>query len=304
MKAPSYPSLVARVLVVVALLALACTPKGGGSSGGIFGSGPLLVAPSTPKVAKLEQQMHARLNRDRAKKGLPPLAYDDKLADCARAHSLDMHERGFFSHDSPRTGSLSDRLDRAGLLVAAARENLGEGETVDATQDALLRSPGHHANIMAKDVTHVGIGIIEIGSGGSERLLVTQVFATPIEEQDPDAARDVLARRIADARRKAGLGALAPNDTLDRLAKKHVDDVADDLDKSASQRIGEAVTKELSTSGLSSVAVATSVFIAPELYEPHPDAVSGRAKALGLATARAKDERGRPAIKLLLLVGY
>lgn len=294
----------APALLALALLVLACSPKGGGSSGGIFGSGPLVVAPSTPETAKLEHQMHARLNRDRAKKGLPPLDYDEKLADTARAHSLDMHERGFFSHDSPRTGSLSDRLDRAGLLVAAARENLGEGETVDATEDALLRSPGHHANIMAKDVTHVGVGIVEIGSGSSKRLLVTQVFAKPIEEQDPDGAREVLARSLAEARRKAGLRALPPNEVLDRLAKKYVTEVADNLDKSASQRIGEKVTQELEQSGLSSVAVATSVFIAPELYEPHPDAVSGRAKALGLATASAKDERGRPAIKLLLLVGY
>lgn len=293
-----------RTLVVAALLALACSPKGGGS--GKFGTGPLVTAPSTPEVSTLERQMHDRLNRDRAKKGLPPLELDAELADVARAHSKDMHERDFFAHDSPRTGSLEDRLDRAGRLVQAARENIGEGPTVDATQDALLESPGHYANIMAKDVSHVGIGIVRIGKGPSQRLLVTQVFARPIRdrEQDPDAARRAVAQKLASARRAAGLGALPAHPLLDRLAQKHVSEVPDDLDKSASERIGEAVTKELRGSDLSGVAVGTTVFLTPELYEASGAAAGPKARAIGIATAPARDARGRPAIKALLLIGF
>jgi uncharacterized protein YkwD len=296
----SWPLLAAALLL---MSSAACGPRPSSGGGAVFGAGPIVVAKSTAATAGLEQKMHARLNRDRKNQGLPPLALHAKLSDIARAHSKDMNERNFFSHDSPRTGSLEDRLDRASQLFAAGRENIGEGADVDGTQDALLKSAGHRANIMARDVTHVGIGIIRVGSGASERLLVTQVFAKPLEPADPAAARAVVARRVAEARRAAGLRALPAHPLLERLAKKHVADVADNLDPSAARKIGESVTGELAGSGLTGVAVGSSVFIAAELYEPRGAVTRREARALGIATAKARDERGRPAVKVLLLVG-
>lgn len=293
-------STLARWLLAAAISTIACARSGAPTS---FGSGPMVVAEATPKISALEREMHARLNRDRSKQGLGPLSFDAELADIARAHSKDMDERNFFSHDSPRTGSLEDRLDRAGVLMAVARENIGQGQSVDSTQDALLGSPGHRENIMSRDVTHVGIGIVQVGSGPSAHLMVTQVFAKPIARQDPDAARGAVARRIAAARRSAGVRALPAHPLLEKLAKKHVDDVTDDLDASASRRIGEAVTRELQGSGLSGVAVATTVFLSSDLYEPQGAVTAGNARAIGIATARARDARGRPAIKALFLVG-
>ncbi len=291
-----------RWFVLLLLVAFGCGASSGQSS--LFGVGPIVVAPSDPKTTPLEHQMHARLNRDRAGQGLGALAFDAKLADVARAHSKDMNERGFFAHESPRTGTLEDRLDRAGILVGAARENLGEGMTVDSTEDALLKSPGHHANIMSKDVTHIGIGIVKVGSGSSARLLVTQVFAAPIPRQDPAAARAIVARRVAEARQNAKQTALPPHPALEALARKYVGEVADDLDTGASRRIGDKVTHELEGSELSGVSVATSVFITPELYEPGSAVTDRDARAIGIAAAPAKDQRGRPAIKVLLLIGH
>jgi uncharacterized protein YkwD len=290
-------------LLFVALAILGCSGARRGGGGGSFGAGSIVDAPATAEISALERKMHARLNRDRQKQGLPPLEFDSELADIARAHSKDMHELDFFSHDSKRTGSLEDRLDRAGYLNRMARENIGEGPDVDGTQDALLESPGHRANIMSKDVTHVGIGILDIGKPGQPRILVTQVFATPIREQDPDAAKAAIAKRVSDARKSAGLRPLPSHPLLDKLAKKHVSDISDDLDKSSAERVGIAVTKELSGSGLSGVSVGASVFLTPELYEPNGAVMSGNAKALGIATTDAKDDRGRPAIKVLFLVG-
>jgi uncharacterized protein YkwD len=189
-------------------------------------------------------------------------------------------------------------------LVRAARENIGEGTTVDGTQQALLESPGHHANIMAKDVTHVGIGIVKKGAKGSQTLLVTQVFAAPIASQDPASARAVLTRKISDARRAAGVKPLPLHPLLEKLAQKHISDVGDDLDTADSKKIGEAVTGELQGTGISGVSVATTVFISPELYEPGGAVTSGQVRALGIATAPAKDAQGRPAIKALFLIGH
>jgi uncharacterized protein YkwD len=286
-------------LFIVASIA-ACTKRSGPAAK--FGQGPIIVAPATPEASALEHQMHARLNRDRAKKGLPPLAYDEKLADVGRAHSKDMNEANFFAHDSPRTGTLEDRLDRAGVLVLAARENLGEGPGVDGTQDALLASPGHYANIMADDVTHVGIGILNVGSKTEERLLVTQVFSTPAPEQSPGNARGAMLQRIMQARQKAGLGPLPSHPKLETLAKKYVDEIGDDLGD-ATDAIGDKVTKELVGSDLNGVVVGANAFIAVDLYNAEGSAVSGRAKAIGIATTKGTDARGRPAIKALVLIG-
>lgn len=287
-------------LLCCAAVFFSCTKKTGPAAK--FGQGPIIVAPATPETSALEHRMHERLNRDRAKKGLPALAYDEKLADVGRAHSKDMKEAGFFAHESPRTGTLEDRLDRAGVLVLAARENLGEGPGVDGTEDALLASPGHYANIMADDVTHIGIGILDVGTKTEERLLVTQVFATPAPTQSAEAARGAMLQRIAQARQKAGLGPLPSHPKLETLAKKYVDEIGDDLGD-ATDTIGDKVTKELAGSDLNGVVVGANAFIAVDLYQAEGSAVSGRAKAIGIATTKGTDSRGRPAIKALVLIG-
>ena len=248
--------------------------------------------------------MFNRLNRDRQKAGHAPLRYDERLAEIARAHSKDMQEGGFFDHTSPRTGTLEDRLDRAGQLTQVARENLGEGGDVDKTQDALLKSPLHHENIMADDVSHVGIGIVVLSRGGVRRLLVTQVFATPIEKQNPQNARDAMLSRIQAARRKAGLRPLAPHPTLESLAKSHVGSLGEGEDKAASERVGRDVANKLKGSGLRSATVAISVFVTVDIYQPQGAVMAGDAKALAIATTKGRDPRGRPAIKALILVGH
>jgi uncharacterized protein YkwD len=42
-------------------------------------------------------------------------------------------------------------------LVATGRENLAAASSVDTAEDGLLKSPGHFANLMATDITHIGI---------------------------------------------------------------------------------------------------------------------------------------------------
>lgn len=294
---------VACALAALALLGPAGCGGGGAAGPARFGAGAPEEVPATPEIAGLERAMHARLNRDRARKGLGPVAFDPALASIARGHSKDMSDHRFFAHESPRTGSLEDRLDRAGYLAAVARENLGEGPDVERTQDGLLASPGHHANIMAKDVSRVGIGIVKGGVAARENLLVTQVFATPIEPVDPGEALLVVAARIQDARRAAGLRPLPRDAKLDELARKHVGEVPDDLGPQAAERIGQAVTGALTGSGLRGVMVGTSLFLTPAIYEAKGAVVSKAARAVGIAAAPAKDERGRPAIKVLFLVG-
>ena len=117
--------------------------------------------------------MFERLNRDRARKGRAPLHWDPRLSEVARHHSADMRDHGFFEHESPSTGSVDNRLDAAGYPFLTARENLSEAPDVEQSEDALLESPHHYENIMAEDVTHVGVGIVGGGVRDPRNITVT-----------------------------------------------------------------------------------------------------------------------------------
>lgn len=127
-----------------------------------------------------EAQVLALLNADRQAAGLRPLALDARLVEIARAHSADMRAHRFVAHVSPRTGSPADRLKRAGIKPRLMSENLAQASSPRAIEQSLMDSPGHRANILHPDVTHVGIGAdILTGADGSRQLLVTQIFIQP-----------------------------------------------------------------------------------------------------------------------------
>jgi len=157
--------------LLAALLAPSCSSAATVSR---FGSWQPTIAASA-EIAALERAMADLVNRDRAARGLAPLSFDARLADVARGHSLDMRVAGFFGHLSPTTGSASDRLDHAGYIFTASRENLALADDVDAAQSWLLDSPRHHANIMADDVSHMGVGIVTGRGDDREVLTITAV---------------------------------------------------------------------------------------------------------------------------------
>lgn len=149
--------------------------------------------PSTPRFALLlalvlaagaagaesltaeEEQLVALINQARVDAGLTPLQADAGLSSVARAHSLDMATTGFFSHSSPMTGEMSDRLAAAGVDFRSAGENIAIDANVRSAHDALFGSAPHRQNLLSPDVTHLGVGIVSNG----RLLLVTEVFVRP-----------------------------------------------------------------------------------------------------------------------------
>ncbi len=71
-----------------------------------------------------------------------------------------MAAHGYVGHVSPRTGDVTRRFERAGIRAAVVRENVARGYGPRQIHDSLMRSPGHRANLLADDVTHVGIGVV------------------------------------------------------------------------------------------------------------------------------------------------
>lgn len=121
----------------------------------------------------LEQQMLAMVNEERAKEGLQPLKADTAMRRIARAHSLDMLRRGYFSHYSPDGKSLVDRARAAHIGYLIAGENLALAPTLEMAHRGLMKSPGHRANILQPRFGRVGIGVMDAGRYG---VMVTQDF--------------------------------------------------------------------------------------------------------------------------------
>jgi uncharacterized protein YkwD len=265
-----------------------------------FGSG-LARIPASGGVQRLERTMFARLNRDREARGLPALRFDERLSDIARHHSADMRDHHFFEHESPRTGSVDNRLDAAGYAFLTARENLSEAPDVERSQDGLLNSPPHFANIMSSDVTHVGIGIVEGGVVDASNLTVTQVFARPAEDEAPERAALRALERLDRERAARQRSPAKRSRQLMQLAEKHLEDLDERASPESVERAGQGVVKALEGKEAGSVMISAQLVPSSDRVG-FPDALLEASKCdVGLALRRAKGEHGRPALQVLLL---
>ena len=117
-------------------------------------------------------------NKIRTNKGLQPLAPLGPLDVAAVGHSQEMLDLDYFSHNSPVTGKVGDRLRRAGAPWTACAENIYRStgypleDVATETVDAWVRSPGHLKNIVNANFTHIGVGVVY----KNEEAVVTQVF--------------------------------------------------------------------------------------------------------------------------------
>jgi hypothetical protein len=108
------------------------------------------------------------VNKERRANGLNALEIDPKLQMMARRYSQEMIDNNFFSHTSPVSGELLDRVTAAGVddgwLLAG--ENLAGAPTVESAFQGLMNSPTHKDNILEPKYTRIGIGAIDGGPYG------------------------------------------------------------------------------------------------------------------------------------------
>lgn len=121
----------------------------------------------------LEAEMLNMVNKERTERGIKPLKADPKLRDVARAHSVDMFSRGYFSHYTPERKDPFDRMNQADVHFFIAGENLAFAHTLSIAHAGLMNSPGHRANILNPSFGRVGIGVLD---GGIYGLMITQDF--------------------------------------------------------------------------------------------------------------------------------
>lgn len=131
--------------------------------------------PLTPHgLAAITSDVVALTNAERTAAGLRPLSGDPRLTAAAQAHSDDMVARGFYSHTSPDGRQPWDRAAAAGCAHRGIGENIACGQRSAAeVVRGWMDSPGHRANILKPDFTHIGIGL---RGGGEMAMYWTQLF--------------------------------------------------------------------------------------------------------------------------------
>ncbi len=126
---------------------------------------------NTVNQGVFEKQVVELTNKERAKHGLAPLSVDAKLAETARAKSVDMAEQDYFDHTSPTYGSPFDMMDQFGVTYYTAGENIARGQfTPEEVVEAWMNSEGHRENILNANYTHIGVGFVK------EDIVWTQQF--------------------------------------------------------------------------------------------------------------------------------
>ena len=127
---------------------------------------------SVTNTSTYEQQVIDLINEIRVKNGLSPLTENTALSRCAKAKSQDMHDKRYFSHQSPTYGSPFDMMKQFGITYRTAGENIAMGQsTPQAVVNAWMNSKGHRANILNASFTQIGMGYVADGHYWTQQFI-------------------------------------------------------------------------------------------------------------------------------------
>jgi uncharacterized YkwD family protein len=108
---------------------------------------------------KMIEQVVQLTNEQRRKNGMGDLKVDVPLANMAQEKAQDMLDNGYFSHTSPTYGSPFDMMKAFGISYRSAGENIAKGQqSAQQVVNDWMNSPGHRANILNSNFTHIGVG--------------------------------------------------------------------------------------------------------------------------------------------------
>ena len=119
------------------------------------------LATAQPKAELTGQQLFQAINRERAAYGLPPLKWDEALANAARQHAEVMAAQRSLSHGFPGELSLPSRATRAGARFSWLSKNVAAGPNTENISEQWMESPNHRANLLDADMDTIGAGVAE-----------------------------------------------------------------------------------------------------------------------------------------------
>lgn len=250
------------------------------------GVDPPAIQPTPKELGPLDPERAAAelfelLNQARRKANLRPLQSDARLRSIALAHSEDMAQHHFFGHVSPSTGTPTDRMDRAGAVASKYGENVARGPNAKSAYDLLMDSPGHRANMLRNDFTHVGIGVTTYAPYGRQEILATLVFSRRPSLAETLKTDEEALEVLAKYRRKRGQPDLSANPRLSGAAKMGMAAFTD-------QGVSKEQAIDVSAGALEGIGDVCAAFVEVlELYQlrNYPALSDPNLESLGVAVA-------------------
>jgi uncharacterized protein YkwD len=112
-------------------------------------------------ASSTEFQLFNAANQERSARGLNLLRWNENLAAAARHHAREMAKRNVISHEFPGEASLPVRITKAGVQFSAVAENVADAGSVARIHELWMHSPQHRANILDKQMGHLGVGVVK-----------------------------------------------------------------------------------------------------------------------------------------------
>lgn len=165
-------------------------PRGAGEPTVERHSPPAGVPDSAPEQ-RMERAIFDRVNEEREHRGLPPVQWNDQLADAARQWSAEMAGTGRLSHQDMR--ELLQREALAGFRAVGENVYTASAPVPAGTIHAgWMRSDGHRGNVLNPGWDRLGVGIVCADDGS---LWATQQFGRtadadlpPVSQETPPAS--------------------------------------------------------------------------------------------------------------------
>ncbi len=127
------------------------------------------------------RELAALTDRARAAADTPPCAWDEALAETARAHAADLAGRAYVEHLSPEGFDPSDRLGLLGRrMIGSTSENIAYHRGPDPAGAAQLmrlwrNSPQHWMNLLRAKHSHAAFGVVR----KADRVYAVGLYARP-----------------------------------------------------------------------------------------------------------------------------
>lgn len=282
---------------------------------------PLFVGTSAPETLALRRDsglaeggtpdeiaraLFRLTNRSRRQANVQPLAFHPGLSGVAAAHSQDMVTHEFVAHTSPTTGTAAARVENAGFQSGLVLENIGRGYSVGEVHRGLLESPGHRANILNPDATHIGVGVALEQEGDRSALVVTQVFCHMAAEIDVLAAPARVREAINRGRRARGGRALEEEEILSEAAQSAATEFFANPELEQ-QRVVDRASRGLRGMGIAFSRIGGVMTVVSELEEAFQlePTYERDARYVGVGVAQGtRPDTGSNAIAVVILMAW
>lgn len=251
-------------------------------------------------VAEQERKMEGLINAERTAAGLPALEPLEPVQQIARAVSESLRD-GAKKGGTMVPVSITKRLAEADIQAPVVLQNPAAGPSAEAAFERLMNSPGHRANIMSTEVSHLGLGVaVGADAAGNPVTYLTELFIKVQPPPDVPAIRKVITDLVTKKRAEEKLPALTTDAGLEKLAGAYAAEVAaagGPPPKATSIQFEKALQK-----GYRDVTVLRDARLDPNDYADDPN-VLAKGKLVGLGTALGRHPRlGKNTLFVVLII--